>query len=712
MLSVVFRIRSLILSLFLLCTVVHYAHAQGVGVVDASTETYLLLDANLIDVHVEDQVAIVTSTQRFKNTTSDSTTLTFAFPLAEGASPIGIRWLIDNVWYRGSIAPVPQDTTLPGEGGTGGGGPVPLDDYLGETPLLFDIEQVLEQDSSIVVELRYVQLLPYEFGKVDFRFPNRYEAVQATPVPEQSFTFNLSSARTINDLALISHEGSTIENNGLTATLAFEGSERPLDMDYAVQYSLSLDELGLFGFSTWFPDSLIADEGGPGFFTFVAEPDASDNTEVISKVFTLVLDRSGSMSGTKIIQARDAASFIVRNLNEGDRFNIIDFSTSARSFMPEHVPFNADNMEQAIDHIRTLNPGGSTNISEALLLAIDQFSAASENTANLIIFFTDGRANRGVSDTEGILRVVEEAANQNENNPIIYTFGIGNDVDTRLLSLLARNNNGLVEFLGNDELEERITDFYLRVRNPVLLNTSISFDRTGIQEIFPAPLPNLAKGQQMIVSGRYDTPGPINITLSGDAFGAPVSYEYTLNLADSAVAAYQFLPRIWAKQKIDQLLIAYYGLNASSSEAKALRDEVIAIGVAYGIVTPFTSFQGGEEEDDGSSAVSVEEDPVAESPRSHPAGFEILGNYPNPFREFTHLQLRIEHLRAPVVRIRIYDSLGRLVRTLEQSVHSTGTLDVEWDGLTDSGVPVSTGIYLILVEFGDAILAHPVSVVR
>ena len=679
---------------------------------DAPSESYLLLDEHRIDVQVEDQVAIVTTTQVFRNTTPDSTLFTYAFPLAEDASPTSIRWQINDIWYRGAIEPVPQDTTLPGDGGGGTGGRVPLDDYLGETPLIFDIEQHLGQDSSVTVELQYVQLLPYEFGNVDFMFPNQYTEIQTDPVAEQQLTFNLTSQRSVLDVLLLSHSGATIANNGNTASLSYEASELPLTTDYHVQYALSQEELGLFGFSTWFPDSLVVDEAGQGFFTFVAEPDASSNTEVINKVFTLIIDRSGSMLGTKIEQARQAANFIVNNLNEGDLFNIVDFSSTVSSFQSGHVPFTPENRDDALNYIASIQASGATNISEALTTSISQFTQVTvENTANLIIFFTDGQANRGVSDTQGILDLVAEEVNITETQPVIYTFGIGVDVDTQLLTRLARNNNGLVEFLGNDQIESRITDFYLRIRNPVLLNTTISFDRTGIVELFPAPLPSLYKGQQMTVSGRYDSPGPLNITLSGSAFGQPISFNYTLDLASEAVTKYQFLPKIWAKQKIDQLLVAYNSLNPTSTEAKALRDEVIELGVNYGIVTPFTSFQGGEEEGDGVS-VSVEEEWIAETPERTRANFEVLGNYPNPFRNETRIQLNIQQIDAPTVKVRIYDSVGRLVRTLEVSISGPGLLDIEWDGLTDAGTPVSSGSYIAIIEYGDTMLSHVMAVVR
>ena len=64
------------------------------------------------------------------------------------------------------------------------------------------------------------------------------------------------------------------------------------------------------------------------------------------------------------------------------------------------------------------------------------------------------------------------------------------------------HNNGLAEFLENGELYSRITSFYLTIRNPVLLNSHISFTPPIVTEVFPDSLPNLYKGKQMIVAGR------------------------------------------------------------------------------------------------------------------------------------------------------------------------------------------------------------------
>ncbi|MEM8488236.1 MAG: VWA domain-containing protein [Bacteroidota bacterium] len=694
----------------LLLLITPAAFGQGVAIVDAAMEEYLYLASNHVDVRIEDQVAIVTTTQRFENNSGASVRIAFGFPMAEDASPTSIRWLLDETWYRGLIEAVPQDTTLPGI--PVGGNPAAIDNYLGATPFRFDVTQTVPADSSISIELQYVQLLPYAFGNVSFSYPNQYESVQTDPVLDQLFTFDLTSQRTIEEVTVPSHGNIELNNTGNAALLSLNLSELPMDMDVEVQYSLSQDELGLFGFSTFLPDSLVADGWVPGFFTFIAEPDASDNSAVIDKVFTLIIDRSGSMGGSKIQQARDAASFIVNNLNEGDQFNIIDFSRDVTSLGPEHVAFDETSKAEALAYIAGLRASGGTNIAEALTTAISQFASADANTANLIVFFTDGVATVGERDTPTILNLVESTVAQTDTNPILFTFGIGSAVDTQLLTLLATNNQGLAEFLGSDELEQRITDFYLRIRNPVVLNTSISFDKTGISEIFPNPLPSLYKGQQMIVSGRYREPGPINISLNGNAFGQPVSYTYTLNLADSAVTSNQFLTKVWAKQKIEELLVAYYSFKDTSSEALALREEIIGLSLSFGIVTPFTSFQGSEE--DGGMAVSNEDE--EELPggieKAADVAVQILSNYPNPFRTTTTLQVQVNQLVDTTVMVRIYDSLGRLVRTLSLPVHQMGRYEIEWDGTTDAGVPVSAGTYVAVATYGDVVWSHVISVIR
>ncbi len=687
--------------IFLLSFIISYTYANGVLIVDASNPTYLTLLESNVEIDIENQVAITKTTQTFLNDLGEDTQFKYAFPLNEQASAINLRWQIHETWFQASFSATPQDTSLPSSGED-------IDHnlalYLGETPLYFTLTDTLKKDSLIVFELTYVELLPYEFGTVTYTYPNNYQLIQNSIVNFQELTLSLSSERIIESIDLIDFDNEVIENDGNTADLNLQIYESPANQDYTIVFSLNLKELGLFGLSTFLPDSTIPDQGSRGFFIFVAEPDPSQNTEVINKVFTLIIDRSGSMSGDKIVQARNAASFIVEHLNEGDKFNIVDFATNVNSFQSGHVEYNPSTESTAINYISLFNATGSTNISGAFSTAVQQFSVANDSTANIIIFFTDGEATTGITDTPGILNHVENLITSAETNLNIFTFGIGSSVNEQLLTLLATQNGGLVEFLKTDELEDRITNFYLKIQNPVLLNTAMSFSSQVINETYPTLLPNLYKGQQMIVAGRYSEGLPTSVTLSGDAYGQPLEYNYDLSLADSAVGRYQFLTKIWAKKKIESLLILYYSYNPGSEEAEEIMDVIIFLSLNFGIVTPFTSFSEGD-------PTTIEETGIEDIDKTVNT-FTLLGNYPNPFNSTTTIKFIINKSINGIVKIRLYNTVGQLIRILYVSISGKGEYTVFWDGTKINNSHASTGTYFYIIDFQDNLIIGKMTLLK
>jgi Ca-activated chloride channel homolog len=561
-----------------------FIYSNGVGVINAQNGIYLKLLSSNVSVLVEDQVSIVTTTQSFKNIYTSGKTISYVFPTPESASITGLEWYINGVWHTASFVAGAPDTTILGPGIINQN----LLQYIGRTPLFFAVPDTIMADSILTVRLTYVQLLKYEFGKVIFSYPNDYHLIQSTSVDLQKLSFSLSSQRTIDSIKILNFPGSSITNNGYNAAVQAEVFEQPAVSNYNIEYSLNLNELGLFSMSSSVPANLLPDSVANGFFIFVAEPNPNQ-TDIINKVFTLIIDRSGSMSGTKMTQARDAAKFIVNHLNEGDKFNIIDFDDIITSFQPGHVPFNSDYKALALNYINGLYARGMTNISGAFGTAIPQFVNVNDSTANIIVFFTDGEATAGITTTQGILDYVNQQTSLTDTSITIFTFGIGSYVNEQLLTLLASQHHGLCEFLKADELEERISKFYLKIRNPVLINTQLSISPQVIIETYPDPLPNLYKGQQLIVAGRYQESALITVTLSGNAFGQPVSYQYQIQLADSSVQKYLFLTKIWAKLKIENLLVLYYSYGANSPEANAVKAQIIRLSIDYGVSSPFTN---------------------------------------------------------------------------------------------------------------------------
>ncbi len=343
---------------------------------------YLTLKSSSIDVSIENQVAITKTTQTFLNQFGDSLHVKYGFPVPENASATELRYYMNGKWHKAIFSSSPQDTTT--------GGPDDFDEnlaqYLGKNPLYFNLEEVLGKDSSMIIELSYVELLEYKFGKVNYSCPNDYSLISSAQIDKQHISVSLKSDRMITAFSLLSHAADSSSISSYEGYISCSSFEMKANANYSLQYALSQDDLGLFSLSTYIEDSLSVDNYGRGFFALIVEPDPSETAETLEKVFTLIVDRSGSMSGDKIIQAKDAANFIVNHLNDGDKFNIVSFSSDITSFRSGHVEFNPDNKSDALDYINSLVADGATNISGAFDTSIPQFSYADNTTANIVIF--------------------------------------------------------------------------------------------------------------------------------------------------------------------------------------------------------------------------------------------------------------------------------------------------------------------------------------
>jgi len=230
--------------------------SNGVAIFDSADGDCLKLISSDVNVTIENQVSIVTATQTFKNVEDWPYFVKYGFPMYEDASATGLRWFVENSWFEAEISPTVQDTTMPGPGEID----EDLADYLGSTPLYFNIEQGIQPDSLLTVELTYVQLLPYEFGNVDLFYLNNYSLIQTSAVDQQTLRVELYSDRTIDSIQLLSHNVTMLINEGNYAELETESFYSPANTDYHVRYSLSSDELGLFGMSTFLISDDVPDE--------------------------------------------------------------------------------------------------------------------------------------------------------------------------------------------------------------------------------------------------------------------------------------------------------------------------------------------------------------------------------------------------------------------------------------------------------------------
>jgi Ca-activated chloride channel family protein len=162
----------------------------------------------------------------------------------------------------------------------------------------------------------------------------------------------------------------------------------------------------------------------------------------------LILDRSGSMAGVKIVRARDASRVLVQALGPEDRLAIVEFSSLA-SVLVESTAVTAQARSRALEAIDALQPMGGTNMSAAFALAAPQLArGAAQGRVNKVFLASDGQANEGVSDRGALLRL----ARRELAGATLSTFGIGDDYDEDLMSTLAAQAGGRARYIDSPEI--------------------------------------------------------------------------------------------------------------------------------------------------------------------------------------------------------------------------------------------------------------------
>lgn len=649
------------------------ALAQGVMIHDASTGAMLDIAFSDIRVDVQDQVALVTSTQRFMNNTADTLTVKYAYPLASTASATRVRWMrTDSIWHTASMVAQPQDTVLPG---TGGGLPMDpdLQDYLGASPLYFNVSDPVPPGTWISVELTYVQLLPYANARVELIASSDYAQVMTGVLPMMDIDVSVRSQR-----ALLGIDISGTGTWSPTPDMPFVSTDSahfhvhdtgiPASCGFAIGYDLDPLAYGITCLSNYLPDSLVkCDELANGFFVLLIEPEPT--SQVVQKDFVIVIDKSGSMTGTRIQEAKDAASFMVNHLNAGDAFNVIAFDSFNTPWTSALQPFNAANMQAALNWIASIQAGGGTNINDAITEGIEDFSTSPAGHARSIVFLTDGQDQ---SSNEVILSNAHALRMSIAPDLQLFTFGIGEGFNEQLLNQLAVQNNGVSQFLETANFSQVMSDFYTQIQNPVLLSPTASFDHPDVQHLYPDPLLGLFVGQQMVIVGRYAVPGLVNLHLSGFASGSPVSFDFQFDLTGTYDPARLFIPKIWAQKAVDALVNEYYGFEEGSASAEAIHDSIVSFSMCNSIGSPFTSFSG----DPGGWTVGLEEEVDTQA-----SGIPV---FPEPSLAGSPVTFDLSGMRGGgTIVIQLFDATGRLVHEERLVWPTSGRWT--WNGLDANG---------------------------
>jgi Ca-activated chloride channel family protein len=441
------------------------------------------------------------------------------------------------------------------------------------------------------VRLSYQTLMPASGGAFEYSLPLRMTA--AAPQGVRSFVIDgsIESSRALAAIYSPSHNIDIRRSGDLAARFSFETNNTRLERDFTLAISPAEKEFGAM--------LLAHRDGGDGTFSLVLAPRQDLASESIQpKDVIFVVDTSGSMAGEKIEQVKKALQQCVPRLNRNDRFSIIRFSTEAEAFRGALASPTKEMLEDASRWIQKLEARGGTNIDEALASALAIASPRSveglppappsDGRLTMIFFLTDGLPTVGTTDVQSLLSIARE---RNRQGLRIFTFGVGYDVNTQLLDKLAGDSRAAREYvLPGQDVEMKVSALFDKVAFPALTDVSLSFDGAEVYDVYPKQTPDLFRGAQLVVCGRYRSEGKKTVRLSGALGNARREWIYELDFPRQTQRN-DSLPVLWASRKIG-FLLDEIRLRGSSRE---IVDEVRRLGREYNIVTPYTSFLVVEE---------------------------------------------------------------------------------------------------------------------
>lgn len=538
----------------------------------------LLLDSLKATIRITDTTATTEIEQVFLNRSQQPSEEVYLWPIPEGASVTDFQlWidgksqkaeLLDKDRARGVYEDIVRSKRDPG-----------LLEWAGLGCVRCSVFPVPPMGEGRV-KLKYTNTVSSTANLFEYTLPTRLAAIAPSGIRSFVIDGTLESQRPLSGIYSPTHSLDVRQTGPGGARFSFESSGVEREKDFILNYLIPESEFGALFLAHRSP-------GADGFFTLNLAPRFDLAPAMVQpKDVIFVCDTSGSMEGAKIAQAKKALDQCIGRLAANDRFSLIKFSTEVDAFRPDLADVTKENLDAAREWVRKIEARGGTNIDDAISAALKVKKTAGRLT--MIFFMTDGLPTVGIRDIPQLLKRVNA---NNTDGLRIFTFGVGYDVNTQLLDAIAKNTRADREYVRPEEdVELKVSALFDKVASPVLSNVSIRAEGAQWSDVFPRELPDVFRGSQILVTGRYRGQGPQKLILSGKLGSAEREWTYNINFP-AVEERHDSIPALWATRKVGYLMdeIRLHG------DSRELVEEIKRLAKEYNIITPYTSFLVVEE---------------------------------------------------------------------------------------------------------------------
>jgi Ca-activated chloride channel family protein len=468
---------------------------------------------------------------------------------------------------------------------------------------------------SNMCELTFRLTYEYVAERVKGKFNIPISVTPTLPVITRRLNISIEDPSGINCLEAENYKNAKFEFESKNmAKSTYELDRTELD-DFVITYDLDQDSLiqnsgttlydsrGFVFVSYTLPQSMCYSEGYnpvcPARNARKRRQDSQQSFDSIPKCVSFVIDRSGSMFGSRIRLAKESLVLILKVLRSFDYATIISFAHDIR--VDHTLAVVGTNLDALIRAANNIQASGATNINDALLRGVSSLRAAIADEVvciHQLVFLTDGDPTAGITDPDSIIRNYARAVQRFEGDAgstvYTYTLGFGTSLNFRLLQSLAIQNSGFARSINlNQNVASQLTEFYREIACPLLCGLTFKYDNESIVNVTRNQFSQCYfDGEQVVVGGRLNPESMStneedilkSIALGGD--GAKGTTEFASQLikieGDSS-----FVERAYAYLQIQNLLQLKAG--ASAEAKKELDGSILRMALEYQLVTPLTS---------------------------------------------------------------------------------------------------------------------------
>jgi Ca-activated chloride channel family protein len=388
------------------------------------------------------------------------------------------------------------------------------------------------------------------------------------PVNPTQVTVHLQAGFPLGEVKSHHHAVSVENVDAATRIIKLAEGPVPADRDFELTWKPVAEKapsVGLFREHVGNADYLLA---------FVTPPAVEAATQKpLPREVVFVIDNSGSMGGTSIVQAKASLLYALGRLQPNDRFNVIRFDDSMDVLFPASVPADSEHLGRATAFVSALQAAGGTEMVPAMRAALTDSAEAETDHVRQVVFLTDG----AIGNEQQLFETITAMRGRSR----VFMVGIGSAPNTYLMTRASELGRGAFTHIGSvEQVEERMRGLFSKLENPAVTGLTAKFSDAAA-DITPAVIPDLYRDEPLVLAAKLDKlSGAVEI--KGRIGDRP--WSVTLPLANAAEG--KGLSKLWARRKISDAEVARTLRQASPEDADKT---ILALALEHQLVTRLTS---------------------------------------------------------------------------------------------------------------------------